>query len=301
MNQFYTGCIRGDHGTLHPDPEANELWISCNSSFEVVVFDLDLREVSDRIPLPNGGSTHSGAFVSYPNGWNEVGENVSDMNGLHGSVLELKRKLVAGGTLADTSAAPAAALEYSGDPAFAEGARVFSEIAGVGCKTCHGEYAEGDLGVGPYIRGASEGTIRAVIEGIPEMIVVKAVISEDEIKAIAAYIANLGTMQVARTLAKRGRFMPESISIRPGTSVQLVIQNSGFQPYTFSSDNMGIDDIVIPARSSGSIEWQAPDAEGEYSLSCSDCKLQDQFYTVRVDAGAKEFRQPVVGTSDDSM
>ena len=24
MNQFYTGCIRGDHGTLHPDPEANE-------------------------------------------------------------------------------------------------------------------------------------------------------------------------------------------------------------------------------------------------------------------------------------
>jgi len=210
-------------------------------------------------------------------------------------------KLVAGGTLADTSAAPAAALEYSGDPAFAEGARVFSEIAGVGCKTCHGEYAEGDLGVGPYIRGASEGTIRAVIEGIPEMIVVKAVISEDEIKAIAAYIANLGTMQVARTLAKRGRFMPESISIRPGTSVQLVIQNSGFQPYTFSSDNMGIDDIVIPARSSGSIEWQAPDAEGEYSLSCSDCKLQDQFYTVRVDAGAKEFRQPVVGTSDDSM
>ena len=96
MDQVYTGCIRGDHGTLHPDPEANEMWISCNASFEVVVFDLDLKEVTARIPLPNGGSTHSGAFVSYPDGWNEPGENLSDMNGLHGSALELKRQIVSG-------------------------------------------------------------------------------------------------------------------------------------------------------------------------------------------------------------
>lgn len=96
MDQFYTGCVRGDHGTLHPDPEANELWISCNASFEVVIFDLDLKDVSARIPLPHGGSTHSGAFVSYPDGWNEPGENQSDMNGLHGSALELKRKIISG-------------------------------------------------------------------------------------------------------------------------------------------------------------------------------------------------------------
>jgi hypothetical protein len=96
MNQFYTGCIRGDHGTLHPDPEANEMWISCNASFEIAVFDLDLKEITARIPLPNGGSTHSGAFVSYPEGWDGPAENLSDMNGLHGSALELKRKMIAG-------------------------------------------------------------------------------------------------------------------------------------------------------------------------------------------------------------
>jgi DNA-binding beta-propeller fold protein YncE len=96
MNQFYTGCVRGDHGTLHPDPEANEMWVSCNASFEVVVFDLDLDEVTDRIPLPNGGSTHSGAFVHYPNGWKEDGEVQSDMNGLHGSAMDLKKRIVAG-------------------------------------------------------------------------------------------------------------------------------------------------------------------------------------------------------------
>ena len=93
MDQFYTGCIRGDHGTLHPDPEANELWISCNASFEVVVFDLDLNEVSGRIALPHGGSTHSGAFVQYENGWMGTGETVSDQNGLHGSALAIKRDI----------------------------------------------------------------------------------------------------------------------------------------------------------------------------------------------------------------
>ena len=96
MDQFYTGCIRGDHGTLHPDPEANEMWISCNASFEVVIFDLDLKEVSGRVPLPHGGSTHSGAFVHYADGWNGDGEVVSDMNGLQGSALKAKRELLKG-------------------------------------------------------------------------------------------------------------------------------------------------------------------------------------------------------------
>ena len=89
--QVSTGCIRGDHATLHPDPDANELWITCNSSFEIVVFDLDQNEVSARIPMPNGGSTHSGAFVQY-NGWD--GEVVADQNGLQGSALALKQDLL---------------------------------------------------------------------------------------------------------------------------------------------------------------------------------------------------------------
>jgi mono/diheme cytochrome c family protein/DNA-binding beta-propeller fold protein YncE len=284
MNQFYTGCIRGDHGTLHPDPEANEMWISCNASFEVVIFDLDTREVSGRIPLPNGGSTHSGAFVSYPGGWAESGKTLSDMNGLHGAALETKRKLVAG-EMGGAATGSVSNVEYD-DPLLAEGKRVFNEVAGVGCKTCHGEYAEGDLGVGVFMRGASEGTIRAAIEAIAEMVVIKNAITEDEIKAITAYVEHLGTMQVARTLAKRGRFIPESITVEPGARLQVVIQNSGFQSQTFSSDSMGVEELVIPARSSGSIEWQAPNSEGEYTLQCTDCKLEGETYTVRVSGGS---------------
>ena len=120
------------------------------------------------------------------------------------------------------------------------------------------------------MRGASEGTIRAAIDAIAEMAVVKNVITDDEIKAISAYVEHLGTMQVARTLAKRGRFIPGEITVEPGSSVQVVIQNSGFEAQTFATDSMGFDDLVIPARSSGSIEWQAPcllytsDAADEY-------------------------------------
>jgi DNA-binding beta-propeller fold protein YncE len=94
QDQFTTNCIRGDHGTLHPEPDANELWITCNSSFEVVIFDLDQNKVTARVRLPHGGSTHSGAFVKYT-GWN--GEVLSDQNGLHGSALEAKRKLLSAG------------------------------------------------------------------------------------------------------------------------------------------------------------------------------------------------------------
>ena len=90
-DQFATNCVRGDHGTLHPNPDANEMWITCNSSFEIVVFDLDQKKVTERIPMPNGGSTHSGAFVQY-DAWS--GRVLSDHNGLHGPALELKRKLL---------------------------------------------------------------------------------------------------------------------------------------------------------------------------------------------------------------
>jgi mono/diheme cytochrome c family protein len=184
-----------------------------------------------------------------------------------------------------------------------DGARVFNTVAGMGCKTCHGEYAEGDVGVGPYIRGASEGAIRAAIDATGATVVIKNVITEDEIEAVAAYVGNLGTMQAARTLAKRGRFLPGEISIRPGTSVQLIIQNSSIQPHTFKSDNMAMGELVIAGRSSGSLEWHAPETEGEFSVYCTDCKLKDQLFTVKVAASAAPFRQvvPASAATDDTM
>ncbi|MDZ7799728.1 MAG: hypothetical protein U5K81_02895 [Trueperaceae bacterium] len=92
----HTACIRGDHGTVHPDIDRDELWITCNGSFEIVVFDMFAKEVKERIPMPNGGSTHSGAFVHYeadPMASTE-GTVLSDQNGMHGPALQTKREIL---------------------------------------------------------------------------------------------------------------------------------------------------------------------------------------------------------------
>ena len=166
------------------------------------------------------------------------------------------------------------------------GREVFETIAGIGCKSCHGDYAEGDLGVGPFIRGATEGSIRAAIEGIGEMVAVRMVIKEEEIAAVVGYIDYLGAFKVARTLSKRGRFLPELAEARPGTMLQVIIKNSGIKPASYQSDNMGIESFTVAGRSTDSIEWQAPEEEGDYSLYCTDCKLKDQFFVIKVHAGA---------------
>jgi hypothetical protein len=78
-----TNCLRGDHASLHPTSTKDELWLSCNSSFEVVVLDMTNKTVKQRIALPDAGSTHSGSFVQYDSAW--TGRVLSDQNGLHGT------------------------------------------------------------------------------------------------------------------------------------------------------------------------------------------------------------------------
>ena len=40
VGEIHTGCLRGDHGTVHPNPDLDQLWVTCNGSFEIVVFDM---------------------------------------------------------------------------------------------------------------------------------------------------------------------------------------------------------------------------------------------------------------------
>ncbi|MDA1258906.1 MAG: hypothetical protein O3C10_13855 [Chloroflexi bacterium] len=68
-----------DHAILHPDPDVNELWVSNMNGWETIVVNLDTYESTDWIATPNGGNTHSGAFVSYNPDW--TGQLESDMGG----------------------------------------------------------------------------------------------------------------------------------------------------------------------------------------------------------------------------
>lgn len=94
LDTFYTGCKRADHAVLHPNPDRNEMWISCNASFETVVFNMGDMAVSARIPMPNGGSTHGGAFIRYDADF--TGEVLSDTGGLHGAARQEKLALMGG-------------------------------------------------------------------------------------------------------------------------------------------------------------------------------------------------------------
>lgn len=185
--------------------------------------------------------------------------------------------------IAIVSAAFFISMSASADEeSLARGEKIFNEIAGLGCKGCHGEFAEGDLGVGPYIRGATEGTIRAAIEGIDTMIVVKSTIDEQGIKDISEYIASLGETQIVRTLAKKGRFLPNEVTVAPGSKLQIAVQNASFQPRAFASDEFLDEGMEISARTTGVLNWTSP-GEGEYKIWCTNCDLENQFFTVRVD------------------
>jgi hypothetical protein len=90
--QVITDCLRQDHGIIHPDPDRNEMWISCNASFDNVVLDMGTDTVKTVVPQPNGGSSHNGSFVRYGSDWS--GELLSDTNGFHGSAVALKEQMV---------------------------------------------------------------------------------------------------------------------------------------------------------------------------------------------------------------
>lgn len=93
QGSFFTDCVRGDHGLVNPDPAANEMWISCNASFETVIWDLESGELKESVPTPNGGSTHNGAFVRYSPDFE--GQVLSDQNGLHGEPLAERAQMAA--------------------------------------------------------------------------------------------------------------------------------------------------------------------------------------------------------------
>ncbi len=83
-----------DHAILNPDPSKNEIWISYNSNFRDVVFDMTKHEV--KATVQHSGSSHNGAFVRYTvlaNGeWK--GELESDQAGLHNSALQTKMQML---------------------------------------------------------------------------------------------------------------------------------------------------------------------------------------------------------------
>ena len=176
-----------DHGILHPDPEVNELWISNMYGWETIVLNLDTHTVTDYIPTPNGGDTHSGGFVRYgPDG---SGELMVDMAGPKESVSEIVRQRVAAVTPQASALAATPAAAAGG--AAALGRTIFEETAGgVGCAYCHGMNGTGSQEMGgPDIRGETSERVRGALTDVAFMAGIR--LNDDEIAAVVSHLQQL--------------------------------------------------------------------------------------------------------------
>jgi len=185
---------------------------------------------------------------------------------------------------------PANAAEQLDMAMVEQGRQIFDTVAGVGCKACHGAFAEGKIG--PTSRGVNEATIREALAKIGPMQFLREQLQDEDIKRVAAYTEWMGQHLLVRSLLKRGRFIPDAISVYPGTPVQLVIENTGSEPATLVAEGMPVTTPTIPARDTVSIVWTAPQTEGKSTIGCSDCKIKDGSLTIEVTKAAKPYTPP---------
>ena len=196
-------------------------------------------------------------------------------------------------TVAALAAAPAVAAD--GDRmAVEKGREVFLTAGGVGCGFCHGPYAEGNVGIGPYNRGFGEAAIRAALETVEAMRFLRDELTDAQIRLVARYYEWLGRLQLVKSVAKGGRFLPNRIEIHPGTEIQLVVTNAAASPHTFAGEDMGIGPVTVEGGVDMGVVWKAPESEGSFSLKCLDCALGDQELVVDVLESAEKFAPAAV-------
>lgn len=183
---------------------------------------------------------------------------------------------------------PALADELS-DKLVENGREVFLTAGGVGCASCHGRYGEGN--VGPFNRGVSEVTVRGALQSADAMGFLRDSMTEEKITQVAAYLGWLGELQLVKTLVKQGRFIPDEVSVYPGTAIQLAVQNASLEAHAFAGDVMGVAPFRVNGRDFGDVTWKAPDTEGAFELRCTDCG-SDGKLTIRVSRSAKRHVPP---------
>lgn len=173
-----------------------------------------------------------------------------------------------------------------------KGDKIAHTVAGIGCVGCHGRYGEGDTGVGPYIRGVGLSKVQSSVAAVSAMQIVKAQLSPEDIEAVAKYWSWMGQHQVVKSLLKRDRFIPDVVDVYPGTSLQIVINNSGQAPRRLSGPDPNAADFTVAGKEFHDFIWRAPEQEGSYLVRCTDCSLAEQALTVRVSRSAKRYRAP---------
>ena len=187
----------------------------------------------------------------------------------------------------EVAAVPAAQEAPVDKATLDHGRELFMTAGDVGCIACHGNYAEGDVGIGPYNRGKDEHAIRLALRSVEAMKFLGKELTETQIKQVAAYYAYLGRLKLIKTHVVKGRFFPNSIDVAPGTSVQLVVVNRDATHIKVEGSGMKIAPYSIGGRGEEDRVWVAPETEGTFELKCTDCEIKQDKLTIRVSKAAK--------------
>lgn len=214
--------------------------------------------------------------------------------GQMGQMGQMNRMGAQGATAAAPGAsADGAASAAAPDAALLEkGKEIATTVAGIGCTGCHGTYGEGDVGIGPYIRGVDLAKVQATIAGVNQMAFLKEELTAEDARAVSAYFSWLGSLQLVKTLVKRGRILPQSAEVQPGTGVQLIISNANTRSFTFAAKELGLPEITVEGREDREIIIAAPDKEGSYEIACLDCQAKNQKFTLKVSKAAAPLTIP---------
>lgn len=150
------------------------------------------------------------------------------------------------------------------------GREVFQVTAGgVGCASCHGNFALGDIGIGPDLRGSDEVRIRGGLEAVEVMEFLVNQLTDADIKALAEFLSYLGTLTPASFVRTGGVFEPTELRLPTATQAQLIIQNRDRTACTFELAESGLEAKEIARRSAADWIWTTPETPITYTGACA--------------------------------
>lgn len=162
-----------------------------------------------------------------------------------------------------------------------EGQRVYLEIGSTGCSACHGKFAQGDLGIGPAIRGVDAVRIQNALEAAREMSFLLPIMTQEDVDNVAYYLTYLDTLHPVKATLRGEAFAPEEVTVPPDTDVQVVVENGNRTECSLQVEGRTDEPLLIEGRDIGAVVFRSP-AEGAFNAFCSE--IPDVVFTIRVEA-----------------
>jgi hypothetical protein len=150
-----------------------------------------------------------------------------------------------------------------------QGRIIFEENAGglgFGCATCHGHFGMGDLQVGPNNRGASEERIRKGFSTRDQMSFLR--LTDEEIKAVAAFLGYLGKLYPVKIVIKDSQFEPNRVPVPANRQIQFIFDNKDNEACDFSSGEAGIKAKSLEPGKVDDVVWLSPANATTFTARC---------------------------------